>query len=299
MTKRIVLSGASGLIGTELVRVLRERGEDVQVLLRREPNGPGEHYWNPEKMQLDQELLAGADALISLNGTSVGRVPWTAARKAQLWESRISPTRVLSHAIRALDSEAPRHWLSASATGYYGSQPGVTLREGSAPGDSFLAKLTVAWEAEALTAESHTRLALLRTAPVLHPRGVLKPMMPLTKFGLAGPLAQGTQHWPWISLEDEVRAILHVLDQGIEGPVNLVAPEAATANDIGRALAVELRRPFWLPAPEFALKLALSADATESLLTSDARVVPERLLQSGFEFLHTTPKAAIHASLNS
>lgn len=297
MTKRIVLTGASGLIGTELVRVLRERGDEVHVLLRREAKGQGEHYWNPEQMQLDQRQLANADALISLNGTSVGRVPWTAARKAQLWESRIGPTRLLNNAIRALGSEAPLRWLSASATGYYGSQPGVTLREDSSPGDSFLARLTVAWEAEARTAESDTQLALLRTAPVLHPRGVLKPMMPLTKFGLAGPLARGTQYWPWISLDDEIRAILFVLDQGLQGPVNLAAPKAATANDIGRALATELRRPFWLPAPEFALKLALSADASESLLTSDARVEPHRLLQSGFEFLHTTPNAAIHASI--
>lgn len=294
-----MVSGASGLIGRELVRQLRERGESVQLLVRREPATAEEHYWNPGRMQLDQELLAGADALISLNGTSVGQLPWTAARKAQLWESRIGPTRVLGQAIRALGSAAPRHWLSASATGFYGSQPGKLLNEEAAPGDSFLARLTIAWEQEALLAAEDSRVALLRTAPVLHPDGVLKPMMRLTRCGLAGPLGNGTQIWPWISLDDEVRAIVHVIDHKLSGAVNLVAPEAASATDIGRALAKVLHRPYWLRAPEFALKLALSADATESLLTSDARVDPERLRQSEFVFQHSTPEAAIRASLVS
>ena len=292
-----MVSGASGLIGTALVRVLRERGEHVQLLVRHEPTAPDEHYWHPGKMQLDQELLAGADAVISLNGTSVGRLPWTAARKAQLWESRIGPTRVLAQTIRNLGGDAPRHWLSASATGFYGSQPGVLLDETAVSGESLLARLTIAWEEEALLASDVSGVALLRTAPVLHPEGVLKPMMLLTKLGLAGPLGSGTQYWPWISLDDEVRAIVHVLDHELTGPVNLAAPGAATANEIGAALAQELHRPFWLPAPVFALNLALSADATESLLTSDARVDPARLRHSGFAFQHSTPSEAIRASL--
>ncbi len=297
MTQRIVLAGASGLIGVPLVRALRERGDEVHVLVRREPVDSYEHFWNPGDLQLDPSLLAGADAVISLNGTSVGKLPWTQARKAQLWESRIGPTRLLAHAIRSLKSEAPQRWLSGSAVGYYGSQPNVQLSEGSAAGDTFLARLTLAWEAEAEAASDTTDVALLRTAPVVHPLGVLKPMILLTKFGVGGPLGRGTQYWPWISLDDEVRGILHTLDQQMTGPVNLSGPTLATANDIGRALAAHLHRPFWLPAPEFALNLALSKDATQSLLVSDARVHPNALLQHGFVFSHETPGDAIRASL--
>src|SRR5690606_9396573 len=139
--------------------------------------------------------------------------------------------------------------------------------------------LCVAWEQQALAAE-HTRVVLLRTAPVIHPRGVLKPMITLTKLGLGGPLGRGSQIWPWISLTDEVRGIVHALDQGLSGPINLTGPTLASANDIGRELARQLRRPFLIPAPRFALNLALSRDATESLLTSDAAVQPDALLRS-------------------
>ena len=140
---------------------------------------------------------------------------------------------------------------------------------------------------------------LLRTAPVVHPEGVLKPMIALTKLGLGGPLGGGRQIWPWISLTDEVRGILHALDRGLRGPINLTGPTVASANDIGRELARQLRRPFLLPAPSFALNLALGRDTSESLLTSDAAVRPDALLGSGFKFEHATPAAAIRASLHS
>ena len=171
------------------------------------------------------------------------------------------------------------------------------LTEDAPAGDTFLARLCVEWEDEARRAGSETRVALLRTAPVIHPRGVLRPLIQLTRFGVAGPLGRGTQVWPWISLDDEVRAIWHVIDAGLEGPVNLAAPTPATANDIGRAVAKRMHRPFWLPAPTWALRLALSRAATDSLLVSDADVRPAVLEHSGFSFTHRTAEEAVDAVL--
>ncbi len=297
MTERIVLAGASGLIGRALEAGLQARGAEVHHLVRRDARTQNEHRWNPERGELDPSLLAGAGALISLNGASVGHLPWTKSYRRLLRESRIDATRTLATAVSALGSEAPAAWLSASAVGFYGDRPGEVLTEASTAGDTFLARLCVDWEAEALAAHAHTRVVLLRTAPVVHPEGVLKPMIALTKLGLGGPLGGGKQIWPWISLTDEVRGILHALDRGLSGPINLTGPTVASANDVGRELAAQLHRPFLMPAPRFALGLALGRDATESLLTSDAVVRPEALLGSGFEFEHPTPADAIRASL--
>ena len=300
MTQRIVLAGASGLIGRALAKVLRERGAELRLLVRREPTHRHELRWDPNGGVPGRDVLdalSAADALISLGGASVGRLPWTSGYKRELRDSRLDTTRTLAAALRRLGDEAPPAWLSASAVGYYGSQPGKVLAEGSSAGDTFLARLCVDWEAAALEAADLSRVALLRTAPVVHPEGVLKPMIALTRLGLGGPLGPGTQRWPWISLQDEVGAIVHVLDAGLAGPVNLTGPEIATANDVGRALAKRLRRPFLVPAPSFALRLALGSDTAESLLLSDATVVPSALERSGFRFQHATPAEAIRASL--
>lgn len=296
MTQRIVLAGSSGLIGRALAASLRERGDEVHQLVRRDPRGPHEYFWAPEQGQIDPTVLAGSDALVSLNGASVGHLPWTKSYRKKLRDSRLDATHTLARAVQQLRSEAPGSWLSGSAVGFYGDRPGETLTESSSAGDTFLARLCVQWEQQALAAEN-TKVVLLRTAPVLHPQGVLKPMIALTKLGIGGPLGNGKQMWPWISLTDEVRGILHALDQGLSGPINLTGPTLASANDIGRELAQQLRRPFLIPAPRFALNLALGRDATESLLTSDAAVQPEALLRSGFDFTHSTPAAAIREGL--
>ena len=149
----------------------------------------------------------------------------------------------------------------------------------------------------ALGAGPSARVALLRTAPVVHAEGVLKPLMLLTRLGLSGPLGLGTQVWPWISLDDEVRAIRHVIDGDLEGPVNLTGPTRATANDLGFALARRMNRPFLLRAPGWALRLALGPDAADALLLSDMPVVPERLEASGFSFTHPTVEDAVAAAV--
>lgn len=298
MTQRIILAGSSGLIGRALAEKLRECGAEVHHLVRRETRNSREHMWSPETGMLELEVLAGADALVSLNGASVGHLPWSASYRRALRDSRLDSTRTLMRAVQQLGSEAPKAWLSGSAVGYYGDRPGETMTEASNAGETFLARLCVEWEQQALEATG-TQVALLRTAPVIHPQGVLKPMITLTKLGLGGPLAGGKQIWPWISLADEVRGILHVLDRGLRGPINLTGPTLSSAHDIGSALARQLRRPFLIPAPQFALNITLGKDATESLLTSDAAVLPEALLQSGFEFVHTTPDAAIRDALGA
>ncbi|MFK3679005.1 TIGR01777 family oxidoreductase [Microbacterium sp. NPDC090218] len=295
MARRIVVSGASGLIGSALVSSLRADGVEVTRLVRRPPQSDDEAQWVPGENALDPDVLAGAEAIVALGGASVGRLPWTRGYRRQLVDSRLQATRTITTALRALRSDAPS-LVSASAVGYYGSAPGETLTEDSAAGQTFLADLTVRWEAEARQAEDHTRVALLRTAPVIHRRGVLKPLIQLTRFGVSGPLGRGTQIWPWISLDDEVGAIRHILDKRIVGPVNLTGPTPASANDIGRALAARLHRPFWLPAPAWALRLALG-DAADSLLLPDADVRPQVLERSGFRFTHTTATEAVAAAL--
>lgn len=296
MAQRIVISGASGLIGTALASSLRADGVDVATLVRRPPRDASEIQWSPGDKELDPDVLAGADAVVALGGASVGRLPWTPRYRRELIESRLSATRTIATAVRALRDDAPA-LVSASAVGYYGSAPGETLTEDSLAGDTFLAQLCVRWEQEAQRAGEDARVALVRTASIIHRRGVLKPLIQLTRFGVAGPIGPGTQIWPWISLEDEVRGIRHVIDQRLEGPINFTGPTRATANDIGRALARKMGRPFWLPVPTWALRLVLSADAADSLLVVDADARPNVLERSGFEFTHTTAQQAIDAAL--
>ena len=296
-TGSIVISGSSGLVGGALVRSLRADDIEVVRLVRHAPRASDEIRWDPER-PLDPAVLAGASAVVNLNGASIGKLPWTKGYRQQLIDSRIASTRTLAGAIRELSDDAP-HFVSASAVGFYGDRPAERLTETDVPGDTFLAELSVDWEAAALEAGPAARVALLRTAPILHPQGVLKPLMLLTRLGVSGPLGGGRQIWPWISLPDEVRAIRHVIDRELTGPVNLTGPEAARANDIGRAIAAELRRPYLLPAPKWALRLALGRDAADSLLLSDARVVPAALLGSGFVFEHPTVAAAVDAALAS
>lgn len=294
--QHVIISGASGLIGRALTASLTADGVPVVRLVRRPVRSGDEIEWRPGSAPLDPGVLEGARAIVSLNGASIGRLPWTARRKRELLVSRIDPTRTIAHAIRRLGDDAPQ-FVSASAVGFYGSAPGERLTERSPAGATFLADLTARWEAAALEAGPEARVALLRTAPLLHPDGVLKPLVALTRFGLGGPLGGGRQIWPWISLEDEVAAIRHVISAGLTGPVNLSGPETASANGIGRAVAAALHRPFLLPAPAWALRLGLGRDAADSLLLADAAVRPEALERSGFVFAHRTAGEAVAAAI--
>ena len=290
----IVVGGASGLIGRALVASLRARGDRVTRLVRHPAAGSDEVRWL-DGSALDPDVVAAADAVVGLNGASIGRLPWTRAYRSTLLWSRLSPTRTLARAVEALPAAERPLLVSASGVGFYGSRPGLRVTEATGPGSGFLARLCVEWEAAARIAGD--RVALLRTSPVVHPEGVLEPLIALTRAGLAGPIGSGTQVWPWISLDDEVAAILHVIDQGMTGPVNLTGPTRATANDLGFAVAMRLQKPYLVPAPAFALRAALGTPFADGLLLADTLVEPEALTASGFAFEHTTVEQAVAAAI--
>ncbi|MGZ0711199.1 TIGR01777 family oxidoreductase (plasmid) [Coraliomargarita sp. W4R53] len=294
--RHIVIAGGSGLIGTALAESLRTDGHTVTTLVRRPTRRPFEVEWLTDSDDLDPDVLSGADAVVGLNGASIGRFPWTASYRSTLLWSRITPTRALARAIRQIGTDAPA-FVSASAVGYYGSAPGVTLDESAPRGQTFLADLCGEWETAAEGAGQNARVAMVRTAPIVHRDGVLKPLLALTKLGLGGPVGRGTQVWPWITLDDEVRAIRHVIDTDLSGAINVSGPTRATANDLGFALAMRMNRPYLLRAPVWGMKLALGKDAVESLLTSDAHVVPNALERSGFTFTHATIEDAVASAV--
>ena len=296
MASSVVISGASGLIGSALAESLRADGVSVRTLVRHPAVDATESTWDPGSTLLDPDVLAGADAVINLNGASIGKIPWTRRYKSTLLWSRLAPTRTLATALRALGADAPA-FVSASAVGFYGSAPGAVLDETAAKGQGFLADVCSDWEEAARRAEDVTRVALVRTAPVVDQGGVLAPLTTLTRMGVAGPLGSGTQVWPWISLVDVVRAIRHVIDQRISGPVNLTGAARAVMNDLGFALAQRLNRPYLVPAPAFALRAALGADMADSVLLADAHVVPSVLESSGFTFTHPTVESAVDAAI--
>lgn len=292
--KRVVLAGASGLIGTALRDALRGRGDEVVRLVRRNP-GPGDVPWDPASRRLDASVLDGASAVVNLSGASIGRLPWTPRYKREILSSRIDATSTLVTALLTA-RVAPEVFLSASAAGFYGSRPGETLTEESPRGTGFLSDVTAEWERAALRADAVTRVAIARSGIVVATGGVLKPLLLLTRAGVAGPLAGGNQLWPWVSLADEVGALLHLLDGNLSGPVNITGPTAATANDLMRHLATRMRRPFFLPVPRFALTAALG-DAARDLLLVDQHPQPKRLLDDGYVFTHTTVEQAVDAAL--
>ena len=290
----VVLAGASGLIGSALADSLRADGIPIIRLVRHEPSGSDEVQWRPGEQPLDPEVIAGARAVVGLNGASISRLPWTRSYKHELVWSRLLPTESLATAVRALGDDAPA-FLSASATGYYPSRPGVRMDETAPRGDTFLADLCGEWEGAAASAGNRARVVFLRTAPLVHPDAVLKPIMLLTRLGVAGPIGRGTQVWPWISLDDEVSAIRHLIDADVSGPVNLTGPTRATANDLGFQLAMRMNRPYLVRAPEFALRVVLGRDAADALLTNDTDLAPAVLESSGFTFAHPRVQDAIAA----
>ena len=279
--RTVAVTGASGLIGTALTAALEKRGDRVVPIGRRPTDGGV--VWDPGTRQIDETTLDDIDAVVHLAGERIdGR--WTATKKRRILDSRVEGTEVLAGALANLD-HPPAVVVSASAIGFYGDRGDEELTEDSQPGTGFLAEVCERWEAAAAPiASPDTRLVLARTGIVCTPDGgALGRMLALTRLGLGGRLGNGRQWWPWITIEDEVRALLHLLDTPIVGPVNLVAPGICRNAEFVRSLARALRRPAVLPAPALALRAALG-EMANGLLLASARVRPARLEDSGFKF---------------
>lgn len=292
----VVVAGSSGLIGSALVARLRTEGHTVRRLVRREPSAPDERRWDPSGGDLDPGHLAGADAVVNLAGAGVGDRRLTTARKQVVLSSRTGATGLLARTVAGM-ADPPRMLLQGSASGAYGSRGDQVVTERTGYGDTFLAEVVRAWEDAARPAvdDPRVRVAFLRTGIVLaRGGGALGPMLPLIRAGLGGPLGSGRQFWAWISLEDEVRAICHLLDAPVHGPVNLVA-EPARCRDVVHALAGVLHRPAVLPVPGWALR-AVVGDFAQEILGS-TRALPEVLDGSGFVHRHRTVDQAARAVL--
>jgi len=296
---KVVLSGASGMLGGALSRALATRNQETLQLVRRPAARSTEIQWNPAATPLiaDAAALEGLTAAIHLSGANVAAHRWTPAYKQEIAASRIDSTRALAATLAHL-SRPPQVMLVASAIGIYGNRGDELLNESSAPGSGFMAELCEQWEAAAQPArDAGIRVVHLRFGVVLGPGGALARITPIFRLGLGGPLGSGRQWMSWISLSDAVAAILFALDTPtLTGPVNLTAPNPVTNAEFTRALARRLHRPAIFPVPAFALRIALGQMADEALLAS-ARVLPARLTQAGFQFQHPTVEDALAAAL--
>jgi uncharacterized protein (TIGR01777 family) len=292
----VLVSGASGMIGTELSRQLEAAGHEVLKLVRRPTTNPGEFTWSPQAGILDYNLLDRADAVINLSGASLSKLPWTAKYKREILDSRVAATRTIAEAMHHA-SKPPTVFLSGSAVGYYGDRPRDTLTEESTRGKGFLADVVTDWEAEAHKAPESTRVVTLRTGVVVGPGGAMKPLLALTKAFLGSRLGNGAQVWPWISLHDEAAAIVHLLTSDLDGPVNLAGPVPATSNELTARTAKDLGRPYKLAVPEFAIK-GLLGEAGQEMLLSSQKVVPQKLLDDGFVFRDKTIDDALDALID-
>lgn len=289
---RIAVTGSTGLIGTALVTRLHASGHEVVRLVRRAPRAADEVRWDPAKGEIDLDGLAGIEGAVHLAGAGVGDHRWTESYKRTILESRTSGTGTLARALAQLDP-LPRTLVSGSAVHFYGDGGEDVLTESSGPGDGFLASVVRAWEAATAPAEeAGIRVVHARTGLVLSAQGgALARMLPLARLGLGGPLGSGRQWWPWITLEDEVRALEFLLEKDLEGPVNLSAPQPVRNVEVARALGRALKRPALLPAPAFALRALLGEMAPEILFSQ--RMLPARLLDAGFTFGQRTIDQAV------
>ncbi|MET0263249.1 MAG: TIGR01777 family oxidoreductase [Rariglobus sp.] len=294
---RILIAGASGLVGRALVPFLQTQGHSVTRLVRREPKSADEAFWDPAAGRLDPQVMRGVDVVINLSGEGVAEGRWSEKRKAAILSSRVDSTRTLVRAIAAQHHVRfrPFVFISGSATGYYGNHGAAVLDENAKLGAGFLADVCDAWEREASAAEAlDVRVVRLRTGVVLTSAGgALAKLLPVFRAGVGGPLGAGQRWMSWISIDDLVGAIYHaIMDRRCDGAVNAVAPEAVTNAEFTRTLARVLRRPAIVPVPPVALRAVFGEMADETLLTS-ARVVPGKLTEALYAFRHVSLEQAL------
>jgi uncharacterized protein (TIGR01777 family) len=294
---KIVISGASGLIGKSLVSQLQQHGHDVVRLVRRAAN-TGEIMWDPKAGVLDSSALEGTDAVIHLSGAGIGDKRWTSSYKREILESRTITTNLIATTIANMNRK-PSVFVSGSAIGIYGPRGDEQLNEVSTDGTSFLADVCKQWEDAAKPAsDAGIRTVLLRTGIVLTTKGgALKKQLPLFQLGLGGKFGNGKQWQSWISIDDEVGAIEHLLTANVSGAVNLTAPNPVTNAEFTSTLARVVKRPAILPIPPFAPKAVLGGELADALLFTGQRVIPAALNASGYQFVHPTLEVALRALL--
>jgi uncharacterized protein (TIGR01777 family) len=294
---KVVLTGASGLLGTALVSSFRADGHDVLRLVRREPSAPDEARWDPVAGSVDPAALDGADLVVHLAGNGPGDRLWTPAHKREVMDSRVHGTTTISRAVA--DHGVPV-MLSASGTAYYGN-PGDTVCDEQSPhGESYMADVAAAWEAPTgAAAAAGSRVVPMRTGVVVSRKGGAygRRLLPLFRLGLGGRLGSGRQWWPWIALDDYVRAVRFLVGSDISGPVNVTAPEPLTNADMTAAMGRVLHRPAVFRAPGFAVKRVLGDFGAD--LLGGQRVVPGRLQDAGFVFSHPAFEPALRHVLSS
>ena len=294
----VAITGSTGLVGEALVASLAARGHSVRRLVRRAA-GPGEVRWDPQGGTIDAAALAGIDACVHLAGEGIAEHKWSEAQKQRILESRTRGTDLVARTLAALDSR-PSVLVSASAIGYYGDRGDEELVETTAPGDDFLARVCVAWEAAtAPAADAGIRVVPARSGIILDAHGgALSRMLLPFKLGLGGRLGSGRQYMSWISLDDEVGGIVHALEHpDVVGPMNLTAPTPVTNAEFTATLGRVLRRPTLLPTPLLPLRLRYGAELIQHLLLDSARVLPAALERSGYTFVHQELEAALRHAI--
>lgn len=294
----IAVAGSSGLIGRALVRTLEKSGHEVRKLVRRPPEGAAQVQWDPEVGTIDRAGLSGIDAAVNLAGEGIGEKRWSDEQKRRIRESRTKGTALLAETMAGLDPK-PSVLLNGSAVGFYGDRGDEVLTESSVQGTGFLADLVRDWEGAARpAAAAGIRTALFRTGVVLSPDGgALKKQLPLFRLGLGGRLGSGKQWLPWVSLDDEVGAIVHLLTAELDGPVNVCSPNPVTNAEFTKVLGRVLGRPTVLPVPALGPKLLLGGEAVEEFVLASDRTLPERLQASGYRFVHPDLDGALRSAL--
>jgi uncharacterized protein (TIGR01777 family) len=284
---KVLITGASGLIGSALCARLSAEGHTVIKAVRRPSTSPSVLSWDPAAGTIDAHKLEGIDAVVHLAGAGIGDKRWTPEYKQEIRDSRTKGTELIAQSIAAM-STPPSVLLSGSAIGIYGSRGDEILDETSSVADDFLAQVCVDWEKAAQPAvAAGIRTVFLRTGIVLSPKGgALKKQAPIFKLGLGGTFGSGRQWQSWISIDDEVGAIIHLLTSSVSGPVNLTAPNPVTSKEFTRTLGKVLKRPAFAKIPSFAPKALLGSELVQNLLLNGQRVTPSVLQKDGYEFVH-------------
>jgi uncharacterized protein (TIGR01777 family) len=296
----VLISGARGLIGTALGEALAAKGHRIVRLVRGGTTAGDEIAWDPAASRIDASALEGLDAVVHLAGEGIGEKRWTDAQKQRIVESRTRGTSLLVGAL-ATREHKPRVLVSGSAIGYYGDRGDEVLTETSAPGDDFLANLCVQWEAATAPAgEAGIRTVTVRTGIVLSASGgALDRMLTPFRLGLGGRIGRGTQYMSWVSIDDEVGAIVHAIERDdVHGPINATGPNPVTNKEFTATLGRVLHRPTVLPTPLAPLKLLYGPELVQSLLLFSQRVEPAALQRTGYDFKHPSLEAALRAVLH-